>query len=114
MAAELTASQPAQAASQDGSGAGGHVNVEVCYATGTLQWLRALRLEAGATIQHALDASGLAADMPGIDLAALAVGIYGKKKTPDTVLREHDRVEVYRPLVADPKNARRRKARKIA
>eukprot|EP01034_Spumella_vulgaris_P039705 gene39705-49064_t len=39
----------------------------------------------------------------------MAVGVYGKKKTLDTVLREHDRVEVYRPLIADPKNARRRK-----
>jgi putative ubiquitin-RnfH superfamily antitoxin RatB of RatAB toxin-antitoxin module len=88
------------------------INVEVCYATDTLQFLRVLRLEAGATIQRALDVSGLAVEAPGIDLATMAVGIYGKKKTLDTVLREHDRVEVYRPLIADPKNARRRKVRK--
>lgn len=88
------------------------INIEVCYATATLQFRRALRLEAGATIAQALQASGLAIEVPGIDLAALAVGIYGKKKTLDTVLREHDRVEVYRPLIADPKNARRRRVRK--
>jgi putative ubiquitin-RnfH superfamily antitoxin RatB of RatAB toxin-antitoxin module len=88
------------------------INVEVCYATSTLQFRRALRLEAGATIQRALDVSGLALEVPGVDLAVMAVGIYGKKKTLDTVLREHDRVEVYRPLIADPKNARRRRVRK--
>ena len=90
----------------------GQIDISVCYATDTLQFLRELRLEAGATIQHALDASGLALEVPGIDLATMAVGIYGKKKTLDTVLREHDRVEVYRPLIADPKNARRRRVRK--
>lgn len=90
----------------------GQINVEVCYATDTLQFLRALRLEAGATVRQALDVSGLALEVPGVDLATMAVGIFGKKKTLDTVLREHDRVEVYRPLIADPKNARRRKVRK--
>ncbi|WP_377705366.1 RnfH family protein [Pseudoduganella sp. UC29_71] len=88
------------------------INIQVCYATDTLQFLRELRLEAGATIQQALDVSGLALEVPGIDLANMAVGIYGKKKPLDTVLREHDRVEVYRPLIADPKNARRRRVRK--
>lgn len=90
------------------------INIEVCYATDTLTFLRALRLEAGATIQQALDVSGLALEVPGIDLATMAVGIHGKKKTLDTVLREHDRVEVYRPLIADPKHARRRRVRKDA
>ena len=88
------------------------INVTVCYATDTLEFLRALRLEAGATIADALKVSGLAHEVPGIDLSAMAVGIYGKKKTLDTVLREHDRVEVYRPLLADPKNARRRRPAK--
>ena len=85
------------------------INVSVCYATDTVEFLRELRLEAGATIADALKVSGLAYEVPGIDLSAMAVGIYGKKKTLDTVLREHDRVEVYRGLIADPKNARRRR-----
>lgn len=85
------------------------VNVSVCYATDTIVFLRELRLEAGATIADALKVSGLAYEVPGIDLSAMTVGIYGKKKTLETVLREHDRVEVYRTLIADPKNARRRR-----
>jgi putative ubiquitin-RnfH superfamily antitoxin RatB of RatAB toxin-antitoxin module len=88
------------------------LSVQVCYATDTTTFLRALRLNAGATIADALDASGLADVVPGIDLSVMAVGIYGKKKTMDTVLREHDRVEVYRPLIADPKHARRRRPAK--
>lgn len=89
------------------------INVSVCYATDTIEFLRELRLEAGATIADALKISGLAYEVPGIDLATMTVGIYGKKKTLDTVLREHDRVEVYRPLIADPKNARRRRPAKM-
>jgi putative ubiquitin-RnfH superfamily antitoxin RatB of RatAB toxin-antitoxin module len=46
----------------------------------------------------------------GIDLANCPVGIYAKKKPLDTVLRENDRIEIYRPLVADPKDSRRRRA----
>lgn len=90
------------------------INVSVCYATPTLQFLRELRLDAGATVQQAIAVSGLALEMPDLDLAALPVGIYGKKTTLDTVLREHDRVEVYRPLIADPKNARRRRPQKAS
>ncbi|MRV71617.1 RnfH family protein [Duganella sp. FT92W] len=88
------------------------INVSVCYATDTIEFLRELRLEAGATIADALKVSGLAYEVPGIDLPSMTVGIYGKKKTLKTVLREHDRVEVYRSLIADPKNARRRKPAK--
>ena len=91
------------------------VTVTVCYATDTITFLRELRLDAGATIADALKVSGLAYEVPGIDLDTMAVGIYGKKKPLETVLREHDRVEVYRPLIADPKKARRRRpARKDA
>ncbi|MBY0240799.1 MAG: RnfH family protein [Burkholderiaceae bacterium] len=90
------------------------INVSVCYATDTLEFLRALRLDAGATIADALNVSGLALAVPEVDLETMVVGIYGKKKPRDTVLREHDRVEVYRPLIADPKNARRRRPAKSA
>ena len=88
------------------------INVQVCYASDAVQFLRALRVPAGTTLEQAIAASGLLEKVPGIDLATMPVGIYGKKKTLDTVLREHDRVEIYRPLIADPKNARRR--RKVA
>ena len=88
------------------------INVQVCYASDAVQFLRALKVPAGATLEQAIAVSGLLDEVSGIDLATMPVGIYGKKKTLDTVLREHDRVEIYRPLIADPKNARRR--RKVA
>lgn len=86
------------------------LDIEVCYATPEVQFLRAFKVDAGATIEQALVLSGVLAQAPQIDLATVVVGIYAKKKTLDTVLRQHDRIEVYRPLRADPKEARRRRA----
>jgi putative ubiquitin-RnfH superfamily antitoxin RatB of RatAB toxin-antitoxin module len=85
------------------------IGVQVCYASDAVQFLRTLRVEAGTTIEQAIALSGVRDAAPEIDLATMQVGIYAKKKTLDTVLREHDRVEIYRPLTADPKNARRRR-----
>ena len=84
-------------------------NIEVCYASDAVQFLRALRVPAGTTIGQAIAISGVLQEAPEVDLATMQVGIHAKKKTLDTVLREHDRVEIYRSLIADPKNARRRK-----
>jgi putative ubiquitin-RnfH superfamily antitoxin RatB of RatAB toxin-antitoxin module len=86
------------------------INVQVCYATPTLELLRHLQVSVGTTLEQAIVQSGLLLQIPEIDLAASPVGIHGKKKSFDTVLREHDRAEVYRPLIADPKEARRRRA----
>ncbi len=88
------------------------MQVTLCYATPTQDYLREVRVAPGATIGQAIDASGMLAELPEIDLAAHPVGIFGKKKLLDTVLREHDRIEIYRPLVADPKDSRRRRALK--
>ncbi len=85
------------------------IAIQVCYASEALQFLRDLRVDAGTTLEQAIALSGVLAAAPEIDPATMAVGIYAKKKTLDTVLREHDRVEIYRPLIADPKNARRRR-----
>jgi putative ubiquitin-RnfH superfamily antitoxin RatB of RatAB toxin-antitoxin module len=84
-------------------------NIQVSYARDTVQFLRALQVPAGTTIEQAIAISGVLQEVPEVDLSAMQVGIYAKKKTLDTVLREHDRVEIYRPLIADPKNARRRR-----
>lgn len=84
-------------------------DIEVCYASDAVQFLRALRVPAGTTIEQAITLSGVLQEVPAIDLTVMQVGLYAKKKTLDTVLREHDRVEIYRPLIADPKNARRRR-----
>ena len=89
------------------------LHVQVCYATAISEVLRELEVEEGTTIEQAIVQSGILAEIPGIDLAQQSVGLYGKKHPPDTVLREHDRIEIYRPLVADPKDARRRRVRRV-
>ena len=86
------------------------IEVQVCYALPDSSFLRSLNVPAGTTIEQSVAQSGLLQAVPGIDLAINMVGIYGKKKPLDTVLHEHDRVEVYRPLQVDPKEARRRRA----
>ena len=90
------------------------INIQVCYASDALQFLRDLRVDTGTTLEQAVALSGVLQAAPEIDLATMAVGIYARKKTLDTVLREHDRVEIYRPLIADPKHARRRRSNKPA
>ena len=86
------------------------IEVQVCYALPDSSFLRSLSVPAGTTIEQAVAQSGLLQAIPGIDLAINMVGIHGKRKPLDAVLHPHDRVEVYRPLQADPKEARRRRA----
>ncbi len=89
----------------------GIIRVQVCHALPDTAFLENLRLPEGSTIAAAMAASGLAARFPDLDLSQAKVGIFGKLKTPDTRLRDGDRVEVYRPLEADPKETRRRRAK---
>lgn len=70
-------------------------------------WELVLTLPAGSTVRQALQASGLFGKFPDFDPAQAGVGVWGRKATPQQVLRDHDRVEVYRPLRVDPKVARR-------
>ncbi|MEO7495145.1 MAG: RnfH family protein [Massilia sp.] len=84
--------------------------VSVCYATASSEDLRELRVFSGTTIAQAIEQSGVLRDHPEIDLATQPVGLYGKKKALETVLRERDRIEIYRPLLADPKETRRKRA----
>lgn len=88
------------------------IRIQVCYAMPDAQLLRELSVPAGATVQLAVERSGVLDDVPQIDLAVCRVGVYGKLKPLDAVLREHDRVEIYRPLIADPKESRRKRAGK--
>ncbi len=88
------------------------LRVVVCYATPTQEFLSELYVAPGATIGMAIEASGVLAAFPEISLVTQPVGIFAKKKTLETVLRAHDRVEIYRPLLADPKDSRRRRAAK--
>ena len=86
--------------------------VEVAYALSDKQSLISLEVEEGTTIKEAIEASGLLDTYDQIDLTRDKVGIFSKFATLDTVLREKDRVEIYRPLIADPKQVRKERAAK--
>jgi putative ubiquitin-RnfH superfamily antitoxin RatB of RatAB toxin-antitoxin module len=86
------------------------IQVQVCYARPDRQLLRPVTVAAASTLHDAIKRSGILQDAPEIDLSVWRVGIYGKLKALDTVLRERDRIEIYRPLIADPKESRRRRA----
>jgi len=86
------------------------IRVEVVYALPEKQEVVPLTLPAGSTLQQAVIASGLAEKYPAIDFAAGKFGIYSKLAKPDTALRDRDRVEIYRPLIADPKEVRKQRA----
>ncbi len=88
------------------------LHVSLCYAMPAAEFLREIEVAAGTTIGEAISQSGVLVEFGSIDLASWPVGIYGKKKPLDTVLRENDRIEFYRPLIADPKDSRRRRAAK--
>jgi hypothetical protein len=90
------------------------IAIEVVYALGDRQWTAAVRLPAGSTLQAALLASGVFEAHPQLQGADLALGIWGRRASPDALLRQGDRVEIYRPLIADPKSARRTRAAKRA
>ncbi len=88
------------------------IQVQVCYAQPGSVFLRDLTVPAGTCVEEVIRQSGVLEAVPGIDLADSNVGIFGKVKALDTVLREHDRVEIYRPLQADAKAARQRRIAK--
>ncbi len=86
------------------------IQVEVTYARADRQDVIPLKLPAGATLQQAVEKSGLPAKYLEIDPVKGKFGIYSKMAKPDTVLRDRDRVEIYRPLIADPKEVRKQRA----
>lgn len=85
------------------------LQVQICYAAPGLQVLKDIEVDDGCTIQQAIIDSGLLREQPAIDLSVCKVGVFGKLKALETPLRGRDRVEIYRPLVADPKDSRRRR-----
>lgn len=86
------------------------IQIQLVYALRDRQELVALRMPAGTTVQQAVDASGLLQKHAEINLADNKLGIFGKLTKPDAVLRDGDRVEIYRALIADPKEVRRKRA----
>ena len=89
----------------------GLIEVEVAYALPRSQIVVTLKVPPGTTVRETITRSGIAAQLAGVDWNTVAVGICGKRALLATVLREHDRVEIYRPLIADPREARRKRAR---
>lgn len=88
------------------------IQVEVAYALPQEQEVLPIEVKQGTTLIEAIHQSGILEDFPDIDLAQSKVGIFGKIKKPETVLREGDRVEIYRKLIADPKQVRKERAAK--
>jgi len=86
------------------------MNIEVAYALEDKQTLLSLEVEEGVTLKQAIELSGILDSYPQIDLLKDKTGIFGKIAKLDTVLREKDRVEIYRPLIADPKQVRKERA----
>jgi len=86
------------------------IEVEVAYATPERQCILKVAGHAGMTVQQAIDRSKIAERFPDMDLGNAKVGIFGKLATRDAELTEGDRVEIYRPLIADPKEARKKRA----
>ena len=84
--------------------------VEVTYATPQKQLVIPVNVDDGITVKDAIELSGIKKEFPEINLDTDPVGIFGKHTTLDHVLREKDRVEIYRPLIADPKEIRRQRA----
>lgn len=88
------------------------IKVEVVYGTPQKQKLLTLAVEQGSTVEHAITESGILALFDNIDLSVNKVGIWNRTAKLTDVLEDMDRIEIYRPLIADPKEVRKRRAEK--
>ncbi len=86
------------------------IAIEVAYAEPDTQVIIPLTVAEGTTIEQAVQQSGVLETFPDIDLAVNKVGIFGKLSKLDKTLREKDRIEIYRKLIADPKEVRKQRA----
>ena len=88
------------------------LEVEVAYATPAQQYLLSVSVPYGSTVEQAIQQSGICEQCSDIDLSAQSVGIFSKLATLQTVLNHGDRVEIYRPLLVDPKLQRKERAQR--
>ena len=86
------------------------INVEVAYAEPEKQLIIPVNVDLGTTVGGAIVQSGIMIEFPELDIENSKVGIFGKATTMVTKLKDGDRVEIYRPLIADPKEVRRKRA----
>jgi putative ubiquitin-RnfH superfamily antitoxin RatB of RatAB toxin-antitoxin module len=87
------------------------INVEVVCATAERQLLLQITLPAGSRVIEAVEQSGILQAMPEVAFDPSRLGIFSRHVSPDDMLHDGDRVEIYRPLTLDPKDARRRRVR---
>ena len=86
------------------------MNIEVVYGYTDRQTLLSVDVDASVTVEEAIKASGILDHFDDIDLSVNKVGVFGKMTKLNATLKEGDRIEIYRPLLADPKEVRRRRA----
>lgn len=87
-----------------------NITVEVVYALPQKQKLFSVKTRSGAQVSEIITQSGVLREFPEIDLVTAKVGIYGKQVKLDAEPRDNDRIEIYRPLIADPKEIRKKRA----
>ena len=87
------------------------INIEVAYATTAHTYLLSVAVPDGSTIAQGIDVSGILGECPEINFDQNKVGIFSKLKSLDDKLKEGDRIEIYRPLKIDPKEARRKRVK---
>lgn len=87
------------------------INIEVAYALPDKQKIIALQVEAGASIEDAISASGILNLFPEIDLSRQKVGVFSKPRRLSDLVLAGDRIEIYRPLIIDPKEVRRKRSK---
>ncbi|WP_347556709.1 RnfH family protein [Robbsia sp. KACC 23696] len=88
------------------------IDIEVCYLAPGVQVLQSVTVPASISVREALTRSGVLSTHPEIDITTQKVGVYGKVRALDDPVRAGDRIEIYRPLMVDPKVARARRVAK--
>ncbi len=88
------------------------ISIEVAYAEPDRQRVVAIEVEDGTTLIEAIGLSAIGEDFPSLDIASVSKGVFGELKPDNYQVREGDRIEIYRPLKQDPREARRKRASK--
>ena len=89
------------------------ITIEIAFALPQQQFIKQLQVAVGTSVYQAIKLSGVEDFYPINDSIALKIGIHGKIASPETILRENDRIEIYRPLIIDPKEKRRLKSDRL-
>ena len=90
------------------------LRIEVVYALPVRCWSATVDLPAGATVADALALAAMETRVPGLQVDPSRLAVFGRSVTPESALHDRDRIEILRPLLADPKQARRKRAEDAA